>query len=380
MSNIKIYARIRNHESENVSQPSYMVTRKEHNIQIKQEKLSLANDVIIEKSRYTFDKVFDKCYSNTDIYHDIGCQLMNNIFNKKDSVFYVYGQTGSGKTFTLLGNEENIGIIEMLLLDMAANRRNITYNGIQIYNNRCYDIFNKNVLKECECYDGSVEFLNVSTKEICFEQYSETENNILDEIRDIIIRIKEARHVGISSSNKTSSRSHFIFQLFYDNHYIKIIDLAGSERATRSMLNKEHNFRENADINLGILALKECIRSLGIKNKKPPYRDSKITKILKNTFTSNIHTYILSTISPLKQDILDTRDTLKYISGFKKVKENPQKKMEPIQEPSHERVNKLNERIQSELQKPKVEKQKLLGLIEENIKSLKDLKQNIINI
>lgn len=373
-SKIKIYARVRLNEEQNCKNPSYLVTSREHNIQIKKEKKNLVNEIIIEKKNYIFDKVFDIDYKNQDIYNEIGFQMLNNFLNNRNCVFYVYGQTGSGKTYSLFGDDEDIGIFEMLLLDFAAHEMKIKYNGVQIYNNQCYDILNKKVLKECELHDGSVEFLNIESKELDFSNMDCHE--IINNVRNIILDIKHTRHVGISSSNNSSSRSHLILQLFNGDKFIKIIDLAGSERATRSLDNNEHNFRENAEINLGILAIKECIRN--INKSKIPYRNSKITKILKSTFTNEVYTYILSTISPLAKDIVDTCDTLLYISSFKKIMKH--KPLKPIDDKVKESLNKLNKDINKELGQHCLKKTKLLGLIEQNINSLKDLKSNLNNL
>jgi hypothetical protein len=280
----------------------------------------------------------------------------------------VYGQTGSGKTYTLFGDSTNDGFIQLLLNDLIYLYDNVTFSGIQIYRNRCYDIFNNNnLVKEYEFHDGSVNFMNLSKHKLLKSNYHE-----------IVCDINKARHVGVSSSNDTSSRSHLIFQINIGNTYIKLVDLAGSERASRSKHNQNHNFRENADINLSILALKECIRN--VSKGKIPYRNSKITKILKPTFSNKISTYVFSTISPLKRDVADSIDTLKYMSDFKKVKNRIAIDQPPLYVDNRNQINKLNVNINFELNKNKLERTKILGLIENNIESLKDLKSNLINI
>lgn len=368
MSNIKIYSRVRFHKEQcSFKIRPLKITLNERNIQINQKKINVMNEKIISRKGFMFDKVYDIDYNNVDIYNEIGGKLLYNVNNKKNSVFYVYGQTGSGKTYTLLGNENNHGIIQLLLNDLIKFN-DVSFSGIQIYNNKCYDIFNNNThVKECETKDGNINFLHLTSNELNKDNY----NNIIE-------RIRLARHVGISSSNDTSSRSHLIFQIYIGNIYIKLIDLAGSERAARSKNNNKHNFRENAEINLSILALKECIRN--INKKKIPFRNSKITKILKDTFSNNVNTYILSTISPLDKDIIDTIDTLKYMSDFKRYNKKYFKNLPPLYLNNRDIVNKLNYNLNNELNKKKLERTKLLGLIENNIKSLKDLKQNIINI
>ena len=364
MSKIKIYTRIRPHVKQQYKYRPYEITAHEKDIYIYNERVNLLNEKKINKKRYGFDHVFDIDYTNEDIYYHIGGDLIDKFKKGKNCVFYVYGQTGSGKTYTLLGNDNNMGLLEMILSEMTLINDNIKYRGIQIYNGKCYDLFTNTILKECEKSDGSIHFLNI------------TDNKLPKNVNNVIRSIKESRYVGVSSTNNESSRSHLIFQIISGDNYIQIVDLAGSERACQSVKNKFSNMRENSDINLSILAIKECIRLMTIK-KKIPYRNSKITRILKNTFTNKVYTYILSTITPLKSDIIDTRNTLKYISEMKNIK---QLTLPPISENRRKMLNNLNTNLNRELSKDKLEKTVLLNLIEENIKSLKDLKSNLINI
>ena len=381
MSKIKIYARVRAHPLQNWKSRPYKIHLNEEHIQILIEKLDIYNKKKIEAQTFTFDKIFDIDYTNDDIYNELGFALIHNILNERSSVFYLYGQTGSGKSYSLLGDEKTgkLGLLELILLQLGASKINFKYNGLQIYNNRCYDIFTNNKLKECELSDGSINFLNIENKSID-ENNLKNENGekLMNEIGEIISNIKKARYIGVSSANNVSSRSHLIFQILYKNNYIKIVDLAGSERASKGIKNEKKNFRENAEINLGILAIKECIRN--INKKKIPYRNSKITKILKETFTNNIYTYVLSTISPLKKDVIDTRDTLKYINEFKKNQKKNNRKLPPIKIQNRDEISKLQMLLNNELNKRQLERTTLLNVINDNIKSLKDLKSNLINI
>jgi len=361
---------------QNYKKRPYLITSREHNIQLMLEKRTITNEVKIQAKNYMFDKVFDTDYKNAAIYNEMGFMLVSNLLKQQNSVLYVYGQTGSGKTYSLFGDENNMGLLEMLLLDLSRSCSDIVYNGVQIYNNKCYDIFTKKELKECEQSDGSIEFLNIESFHLHKFNDNTTRDDIIHNVGNVIDNIKSARYVGVSSSNKTSSRSHLLFQVKCGNNYIKIVDLAGSERACRSKHNEEHNFRENANINLGILAIKECIRSSTCHSKKVPYRNSKITKILKETFCTSVNTFVLATMSPLKEDIVDTKDTLKYISEFKKVK-NRSPTLKPIGQKGKLAINKCNMKLNNALDKQQFEQTKILKLIEDNISSLRDLHADI---
>lgn len=371
MSQLKIYARVRLNRSEGYKRRPMKITSREQNIHLFQEKTNVTNQRVIKSKEFQLDKIYDIDYNNYDIYAELGSEILQNTYMKKSSVFYVYGQTGSGKTYSLLGNDDTSGIITYMLQDLTKVYSNVTYNGIQVYNNKCYDIFNENALiKECETRDGSIQFMNIT---------KHTLNH--DTLDNMVDKIKKARHVGVSSSNDVSSRSHLIIQMFVNGSYIMMVDLAGSERACRSQFNHEKNMRENADINLGILALKECIR--GVRKKKVPYRNSKITKILKETFSAKVNTYILATISPLHKDIQDSLDTLKYMCDFKRFKPKALSPKKPIplyhkDYKDEDHMSDLYLGIKKELSKEVLQHTKIIHLIEDNIKSLEDLRLDIL--
>ena len=71
---------------------------------------------------------------------------------------------------------------------------------------------------------------------------------------------------------------------------LTLVDLAGSERAQETQSNDRARRAEGAEINKSLLALKECIRALDAKNKNSeqhvPFRASKLTLVLRDSFTS----------------------------------------------------------------------------------------------
>lgn len=116
-----------------------------------------------------------------------------------------------------------------------------------------------------------------------------------------------------TNANQTSSRSHAIFQIMLTSKdklqntenevlcgKLSLIDLAGSERGTVTE-NRGIRLREGAKINTSLLALANCINALGDKNKKGifvPFRDSKLTRMLKDSLGGNCKTVMIATISP----------------------------------------------------------------------------------
>lgn len=118
-----------------------------------------------------------------------------------------------------------------------------------------------------------------------------------------------------------SSRSHAIFQVHIRmtnksdqrKRLVKLsmIDLAGSERACSSKCVGER-FKEGANINRSLLALGNCINKLADNSVHIPYRDSNLTRILKDSLGGNCRTVMIANISPARMKYEDTYNTLKY--------------------------------------------------------------------
>ena len=112
-----------------------------------------------------------------------------------------------------------------------------------------------------------------------------------------------------------------------------MIDLAGSERGTVTE-NRGIRLREGAKINRSLLALANCINALGDKNKKGtfvPYRDSKLTRMLKDSLGGNSKTLMMCNISPASSQFEETLNTLKYAARARKIKTRPKENKKMVQ-------------------------------------------------
>lgn len=121
-----------------------------------------------------------------------------------------------------------------------------------------------------------------------------------------------------TNANEASSRSHAILQILLKSGHqphgkLNFIDLAGSERGTDRGHHSDAKIRlEGAEINRSLLALKECIRALDKDKKHAPFRGSKLTMVLKDSFVGNSKTCMIATISPNHSNSDHTLNTLRY--------------------------------------------------------------------
>ena len=80
---------------------------------------------------------------------------------------------------------------------------------------------------------------------------------------------------------------------------------------------------DGAEINKSLLALKECIRALDLDKKHTPFRGSKLTQVLKDSFVGNSKTTMIANISPAMACCEHTLNTLRYADRVKELKKDP---------------------------------------------------------
>lgn len=131
----------------------------------------------------------------------------------------------------------------------------------------------------------------------------------------------------MTGANADSSRSHAILQLQLRRSTdqkvfgtMSFIDLAGSERGADTIDQNKQTRLDGAEINKSLLALKECIRALDMEKKHLPFRGSKLTQVLKDSFTGNSKTTMIANVSPANSCCEHTLNTLRYADRVKELK------------------------------------------------------------
>jgi len=242
------------------------------------------------------DKFYDYDVKNNHIFKNEIENLINQSF-----YLFLYGHTGSGKTYTLFGNDLNYGLIDYLFQKINYKAK---LECIELSNTGCIDIFTKKNVGLLEKNDV-IQMFDLSAVEInSFSKYSIT-----------ISKIKNERKKGTSKFNSESSRTHLIINIYHNNKKYVIVDLAGNER--KPEMKKGINYLDTNYINSSLLCLKECFRNSKKPNNFVPYRRSKLTRILRDVFETNVKSLIISTIHSGFDYQNDTSDTLFYVSQFK---------------------------------------------------------------
>ena len=308
---------------------------------VKEIKTSLDLTKYIDSHKFIFDSVYDENSTNETIYLETVRPLIESVFyNNTKITCFAFGQTGSGKTFTMMGNNikkinnDNLYIpgfyvlasydIFSLLKEKEFSNLTIYISFYEIYCSKLYDLLNnRKVLQIREDGKQNINIIGLTEKEV----------NDFDSLINLIEYGLKIRTIGITGLNNNSSRSHGIIEIKLMNKIknkvhgkISFIDLAGSEREQDKInINKKTRI-DGAEINKSLLTLKECIRAMENNQKYFPFRGSKLTLVLRDSFIGNCKTLMIANISPSSFNADHTLNTLRYAYRVKELKKENKNK------------------------------------------------------
>uniref|UniRef100_A0A5F5PJY4 Kinesin family member 24 n=1 Tax=Equus caballus TaxID=9796 RepID=A0A5F5PJY4_HORSE len=173
---------------------------------------------------------------------------------------------------------------------------------------------------------GEINIITVEDKETLLVHEKKEAVDLTQYILQVILKGSKERSTGATGVNADSSRSHAVIQIQVKDSAkrtfgrISFIDLAGSERAADARDSDRQTKMEGAEINQSLLALKECIRALDQEHTHTPFRQSKLTQVLKDSFIGNAKTCMIANISPSHVATEHTLNTLRYADRVKELK------------------------------------------------------------
>ena len=292
--------------------------------------------------RYTFDVAFNELATNTDVYEATGRGLISGVVNGMNSTVFAYGATGSGKTHTMIGNYNEPGMMFLSLVDIFAEIKSlrndyefeVMCSYLEVYNELIYDLLvvDSPPLELREDPERGPVPMGLTRIKVKGP----------DDITKLLHEGNERRSIDYTEANATSSRSHAVLEISVkrwekstnskDKHVLcgklSLVDLAGSERAADTQ-NSGQKLRDGANINKSLLALANCINALGRHgNSKAKgrmyiqYRNSKLTRLLKDGLSGNSRTAMIATVSASSEQYNHTINTLKYANRAKEIKTN----------------------------------------------------------
>ncbi|XP_076341314.1 kinesin-like protein KIF2A isoform X1 [Tachypleus tridentatus] len=302
-------------------------------IAVHEPKLKVDLTKYLENQQFRFDYAFDENSDNEIVYRFTTKPLVQTIFDGGMATCFAYGQTGSGKTHTMGGDfhgksqDCHKGIYALATKDVfrllkSAKFRDedltVTCSFFEIYSGKVFDLLNnKSKLRVLEDGKQQVQVVGLQEKKA----------GSVEDILNLIQRGNSVRTSGQTSANQHSSRSHAVFQINLKfrtsgrlHGKLSLIDLAGNERGADTSSSNRQTRMEGAEINKSLLALKECIRALGRRGTHLPFRASKLTQVLRDSFIGeNSRTCMIAMISPGMSSCDHSLNTLRYADRVKEL-------------------------------------------------------------
>ncbi|XP_044486892.1 kinesin-like protein KIN-UA [Mangifera indica] len=291
---------------------------------------------------YEFDEVLTEFASQKRVYEVAAKPVVESVLDGYNGTVMAYGQTGTGKTYTLgrLGEEDPstrgimVRAMEHILADVSLETDSVTVCYFQLYMETIQDLLdptNDNIAIVEDPKNGDVSLPGATLVEIR-DQQSFVE----------LLKLGEAHRFAANTRlNTESSRSHAILMVHVkrsiegrgmmpsgengnNNHIIKtlkppivrkgklvVVDLAGSERIDKSG-SEGHTLEEAKSINLSLSALGKCINALAEGSAHVPVRDSKLTRLLRDSFGGTARTSLVITIGPSPRHRGETASTIMF--------------------------------------------------------------------
>lgn len=291
---------------------------------------------------YTFDAAYDFSCTNQYIFDQSVQNLIRAILSGFNGTIFAYGQSGAGKTHTMEGEANDKGIVIRTfeeIFDIISKSCKTQYlvraSYLEIYRDNIRDLLCTSNTK-CELRESKE--LGVYVKNI-----SSFVCKNIKQIKTLIDSGNQNRSTGSTDMNKRSSRSHAIVTITVEMGQtedqtkspvrvgkLNLVDLAGSERQSKTNAEGKR-LKEASRINLSLTALGNVISALADnKGHFVPYRDSKLTRLLRNSLGGNSKTLMIANIGPANCNYDESLNTLRYASRARNIKNKPSINEDPV--------------------------------------------------
>ncbi|XP_023515855.1 kinesin-like protein KIN-14U [Cucurbita pepo subsp. pepo] len=336
------------------------------------------------RKEFEFDKVFCKEASQEEVYSEVE-PIIQSALDGRNVCIIAYGQTGTGKTYTMDGRMEEPGIVprglEMLFQTSIGTSSTVTFSMsmLEVYMGSLRDLLapkaGSRMYERCN--------LNIQTDQKGFveiEGLTEVPIPDFEKAKWWYNKGRRVRSTSWTNVNETSSRSHCLTKVTMyrcvDGSKAKtevsklwMVDLGGSERLLKTGA-CGLTLDEGRAINLSLSALGDVIAALRRKRGHVPYRNSKLTQILKDSLGDGSKVLMLVHLSPCEEDVAETICSLSFAKRARAI-ETSRELQEDSKKQREKKIAMLDETMkeaQQECQKLKNQIQKAEFLLSENKK------------
>ncbi|CUG86264.1 kinesin, putative [Bodo saltans] len=282
---------------------------------------TVIHNVTNSKSRFVFSKVHPTTCTNTSLFRGVE-PLVHRALEGSHVTVMAYGQTGSGKTHSMLGTPDDEGIVpravKLLLQQSVPGRDAIALSVTEIYNDTVRDLLDP-YCKELTLKDGVGDMVTTDATMVPIQALSDFTRYSSQALGN--------RKTGVTNMNEHSSRSHMILTLEVRRgnravSTMSLVDLAGSESSSRANT-KGVQLQEGGHINQSLLSLGNVVNAIVEGRSHIPYRESKLTRLLRHSLGGHGLTCIVCCVNPARDNQDQTNTSLQFAQRAMKIKTDP---------------------------------------------------------
>lgn len=312
------------------------------NIRKNEDPIMVDLDKIVVKSAgskkgFEFDKVFGQSSTQEDVFVEVE-PILRSAIDGHNVCIFAYGQTGTGKTFTMEGLNDQPGIVPRALKELfhQASLHSVTFSMsmLEVYMGNLKDLLapkpTRRVYEPVSRCNLNVQADAKGVVEI----EGLTEVPISDFSKAIwwYTKGRRARATSSTNVNDVSSRSHCLTRITIAHHgdategqarisKLWMVDLGGSERLLKTGATGL-TLDEGRAINLSLSALGDVIASLRRRRTHVPYRNSKLTQILRDSLGNESKVLMIVHISPVEEDLGETICSMNFAKRARGIESN----------------------------------------------------------
>ena len=286
----------------------------------------------LKTKRFTYDRAWGPECGQREVYAASTAPLVEQVVKGGRASCFCYGATGAGKTYTMLGTEGAPGVMVLALKDLFAQleglraargaNSEVHLSYMEIYNETVRDL-----LTPTGAEVGTLCLREDPDLGVCVAGLTQYEASSADHVMDLLQQGNLRRMTESTRCNTTSSRSHAVLQVYVQTEVegdmlqgkLSLVDLAGSERHVATEKRSVRSL-EGANINKSLLALSGCISALVKGQRHVPYRNSKLTQILKDSLGGKCQTSMIANVSPSHDSMGETSNTLHWADRAKQIR------------------------------------------------------------
>lgn len=314
------------------------------NKRIIHQPISVESDRIVIRSsgsrkEFGFDKLFPQEASQEDVFVEVE-PILRSALDGRNVCIFAYGQTGTGKTFTMDGINDSPGIVPRALITLfqqasldGTSSFNFSISMLEVYLGSLRDLLAPKPASRAFAVSRCNLNIQTDTKGTV-EIEGLTEVQISDFAKAVwwYNKGRRVRSTSWTNVNETSSRSHCLTRITIYRHgdasggkpevsKLWMVDLGGSERLLKTGATGQ-TLDEGRAINLSLSALGDVIAALRRKRGHVPYRNSKLTQILKDSLGDGSKVLMLVHASPYEEDVMETCCSLTFARRARAIESN----------------------------------------------------------